>query len=153
MRAFGVAAGVGAHLEDLAARGVQHAQRLTLATLARGGELVTCERFPPSPDRIQRVALDATAAAGPLGPVDLDHPLALGAQEGRQPGALAAGALQRPDPTAGRPLCGDGEQPSMPGLVGSDLQVGADAAAWVQHGGGVGVAVGVDPDDVVEGAL
>jgi len=38
----------------------------------------------------------------------------------------------------------------MPGLVGGDLQVGADAAVWVQDGGGVGVAVGVDPDDVVD---
>jgi hypothetical protein len=41
----------------------------------------------------------------------------------------------------------------MPGLVGGNLHVGADAAVWVQHGGGVGVAVGVDPDDVVDGAL
>jgi integrase len=72
------------------------------------------------------------AAAGPLGPVDLDHPLALCAQEGRQSGAIAAGALQRPDPAAGRPLGGDGEQAGMPGLVGADVQVGTDAAVWVQ---------------------
>jgi hypothetical protein len=56
-----VAAGVGAHLEDLAARGVQHAQRLALATLARAGELVTRERFAASPNRIQWVALGYAA--------------------------------------------------------------------------------------------
>ena len=33
----------------------------------------------------------------------------------------------------------------MLGLVGGGLHAGADAAAGVQHGGGVGVAVGVDP--------
>lgn len=119
-----VAASVGTHLHELAAGGVQHPQRLALATLARAGELVTRERFAASPDRIQRVALGAAAAAGPLGPVDLDHPLALGAQEGGQSGAVAAGAFQRPDPTAGCPPRGDGQQPGMPGLGGGDLQVG-----------------------------
>jgi hypothetical protein len=38
------------------------------------------------------------AAGGPLGPVQLHDLLVIGAQEPGQPGAVAAGALDRPDP-------------------------------------------------------
>jgi hypothetical protein len=35
-------------------------------------------------------------------------------------------------------------------LVARDLELGDHAAVGVQDGGGVGVAVGVDPDDMVD---
>jgi hypothetical protein len=52
------------------------------------------QRLPGGAHRVDRVAL-ATAAGWPLGPVDLDHPLATVDQQPRQPGAVAARTLDR----------------------------------------------------------
>jgi len=87
---------------------------------------------------------------GPLGPVDLDHPLVLVGQEAGQPAAIAAGALQRPAAPA-RCLFGDNaEQRLVAGLVGWDLELGHQPAVAVKDRGGVAVTVGVDPDDVID---
>jgi hypothetical protein len=47
-------------------------------------QAATCWRH--GPDGVQGVALGPVAAPGPLGPVDLDHPLAMVDQEPGQPG-------------------------------------------------------------------
>ncbi len=88
-------AGVGSDLDRAGPGELEHPQRLAVATLAWAGQLAAAERLPAGEDGIQGVAL-GLGAAGPLGPVDLDHPLAPVGQEARQPGAVAAGPLQRP---------------------------------------------------------
>ena len=109
--------------------------------------------FAAGPDGVQGVALGPVAAPGPLGPVDLDHPLALVDQKLGQPGPIAARPLQGPHPPARGLGVGQLEQPGMAGLVAWHLQGGPDPAGGVQQGRGVAVAVGVDPDDGVDPAL
>jgi hypothetical protein len=88
--------------------------------------------------------------AGRLGPVDLDHPLAVFEQERSQPGAEAPGPLDRPHPPARRVLPSEGEQPPVAERVGRDVGVGQHRAGGVGDGGAVMVAMGIDPDDVVD---
>jgi hypothetical protein len=109
--------GVGAGGHDGGAGGVQDPQRLSVSPLARRGEVVAGEGFTASPDGVQHIALGAVAPRGPLGPVDLDHPLALVDQKPGQPGPIAARPFQRPDPPARRPDLGQPEQPGMAGPV------------------------------------
>jgi hypothetical protein len=145
-----VAAGVGGHLDRARAGQLQHAEGLSVATLARAGQVLTTERLAAGADRVQRVALGTVAAWWSLGPVDLGHPLAITEEEAGQPGAVAAAALQRPAAAAGRMLADKAHQLLVAGLVARDLELGDHAAVGVQDGGGVGVAVGVDPDDMVD---
>jgi hypothetical protein len=111
-----------------------------MPALAWGGQLVAGQRLPPSPDRVQGVALGAVAAAWPFGPVDLDHPLAMVDQEAGQPCPVAPGPFQRPDPPAWCLRSGQLEQPSMPGLVAWHSRVArtppvgsGSAAAWLSR--------------------
>ena len=120
-----------------------------MAPLAWRGEVVAGQGFAAGPDRVQHVAVGPVAAPGPLGPVDLDHPLALVDQKPGQPGPITPGSFQGPDPPAGGLELGQPEQPGMAGLVAWHLQGGPDPAVGVQQGRGVAVAVGVDPDDGV----
>jgi hypothetical protein len=62
------------------------------------GELVAAQGLAGRPGGIQGVGLGAVAAGGPLGPVQLHHLFVVGGQEPGQPGAVATGALDRPDP-------------------------------------------------------
>jgi len=87
-----VPAGISADLDRPRAGQVQHPKGLPLATLAWAGQMVAAQGLPAGSDGVQQVALGAGPAAGPLGPVDLDHPLTLGGQEAGQAGAIAAGA-------------------------------------------------------------
>ena len=114
--------------------------------------MVAAERLPPGPDRIQGVAL-GLGAAGPLGPIDLGHPLALIEQEARQPGAIAAGPLKRPAAAARCPLASEAQQLLVALLAARDLHLGDQPTGGVQHGRGVAVAMGVDPDDMLDPAL
>ena len=129
---------------------MQHPKGLALATLPWAGQMVAAQSLPASSDGVQQVALGAGPAAGPHGPVDLDHPLTLVGQEAGQASAVAAGALQRPA-AAARCSLGDNAQKGLgAGLVAGDLQLGDQPAVRVQDGGGVAIAVGVDPDDVID---
>ena len=83
-------------------------------------------------------------------PVDLDHPLTMVEQEAGQAGAVAAGTLQRPAAAARGPHDRQTQQLLAAGLVAFDCQLGDHTAVAVQDRGGVAVAVGVDPDDVVD---
>jgi hypothetical protein len=122
-------AAIGGDLDRTSAGKLQHPQRLPLATLARDGQVLTAQGLPAGPDRVQRVALGAVTAPRALGPIDLDHPLALISQEAGQPGAVAAGALQPPAAPARRAFGDQAKQPDRGGMI---------------------IAVGVDPDDVVD---
>jgi hypothetical protein len=90
------------------------------------------------------------AAGGPLGPVQLHHLLGLALKEPGQASAVAAGAFDRPDPfarLAGRHL----QQLLVAGWGGRHGHLGEDRAGGGGHDrGGVGVLVGVDPDDELD---
>jgi len=58
--------------------------------------------LPRRPDGVQGVTPGTGAPRRPLGPPDLDHALAAGLQKGGQPGAVTAGALDRPAAPAGQ---------------------------------------------------
>jgi hypothetical protein len=148
-----LAAGVGPGGHDGAAGGVQHPDCFSVAALAGAGEVVAGQGFAAGPDGVQGVALGPVAAAGSLGSVDLDHPLALVGQKPGQPGPIAARPFQGPDPPARGLRVGQLEQPGMAGLVAWHLQGGPHPSVGIQEGRGVGVAVGVDPDDGVNLAL
>jgi hypothetical protein len=87
---------------------------------------------------------------GRFGRVDFDDPFALVGQEAGQPGAVATGALQRPAAPARRVVGDKAEQRRIASLVGWDLELGDQPAVAVKDRGGVAVAVGVDPDDVID---
>jgi hypothetical protein len=91
------------------------------------------------------------AAGGSLGPVQLHHLLSVGGQEPGQAGAVAAGAFDRPDALA-RLLIGQCQQLAVAGR-GSRRRCLGDhrTGSGDDHGSGVGVFVGVDPDDELDG--
>jgi hypothetical protein len=86
----------------------------------------------------------------PLGPADLDDPLAVLGQEPGQAGAVAARPLDRPAATAGNLRVGEVQQPPVAGGIGADGAVGEHATQAGDGGGGERVAVGVDADDAVD---
>ncbi len=74
-------------------------------------------------------------------------------QVGGESGSVAAGSFDRPDAATVGVLVGEGPKTSVADCVGSDLEVFDDAASRsVENCGGVGVAVGIDADDEVDGA-
>ena len=85
------------------------------------------------------------AAGRPVGPVDLEHDLALIAKEAGQGGAVAAGALHTPGVDLAEPP-GLGEQVPVAGGGGRDADHGQAAAECVLGVGDVDVQVGIDPD-------
>jgi hypothetical protein len=82
---------------------------------------------------------------------DLDDLLTMAKEEGRQPGAEAAGSLDRPAAPP-RHLAGpERQQLLVAGGVGGSGGVIQQATDSGDGGGGQGVAVGVDPDDAIDG--
>jgi hypothetical protein len=79
-----LALGVGGGLDRGAAGGQPHRQRHAKAGGTRLGELVAAQGFAGGSGRVQRVGLGAVAADGPLGPVQLHHPLGLAMEEAGQ---------------------------------------------------------------------
>ena len=90
------------------------------------------------------------ATLGAFGAVELDHDLLAALQVPGQPGAVAAGALDRPRPQR-RVLVGELHQlgVAVGGGLDGDLVEHA-AGAGVDRGRGVGVDVGVDADDDID---
>jgi hypothetical protein len=80
-----LALGVAGGLDRRAAGGQADRQRGPGSGRSWLGELVAAEGFAGGPGRIQRVGPGAVAAGGPLGPVQLHHPLVMGSQEPAQP--------------------------------------------------------------------
>jgi hypothetical protein len=146
-----LADGLGAGDDRTVPRGQQHPHRLPVAAGPGRGQVLAGQRLAGGPHGVQVVALGAVAAGRTGRSVDLDHPLTAFEQERGQPGAVAAGAFDRPYPPAGCVLAGEGEQPLVAHRVGGALhRVDHAAGGGLDDGGGVGVAVGVDPDDVVD---
>jgi hypothetical protein len=144
-----VPAGIGGDLDGTGPGDLEHPQRFALAALPRGRQVLATQCLAASPDRVQRVAL-GLGAAGPLGPVDLGHPLAMVGQEAGQPSAVAASPLQRPAAAPRRPLGDHPQQLRIARLAARDLQLRQQPTVAVKDRGGMTVAVGVDPDDVVD---
>jgi hypothetical protein len=91
------------------------------------------------------------AAGGSARPVELDHPLAPLPQEPGQPGPVAAGALDRPDPSAAV-LPGQVHEGGVAVGVGGHGPFAEDAGGGgLDDRGGVGVLVPVDPHHDVDG--
>ena len=91
------------------------------------------------------------AAGGPLGPVQLHYLLGMSSQEPGQPSAIAAGALNRPHPLAW-PLTRQLQQLLVAsGSGGHGHLLEHRTGRSDDHRGGVGVLVGVDPDDELDG--
>jgi hypothetical protein len=111
------------------------------------GEVVAAKRLAGRPGRIQGIGLGTMAAGGPLGAVQLHHLLGVTMEESGQPGAVAAGALDRPHPPTVVSV-GESEQLAVAGWGGRHgcLLEHRAGGRGDDHGGGVGVLVGVDPD-------
>lgn len=101
--------------------------------------------------RASRASLLAPVRRRSLGPPDLDHPLAEGLQEGGQPRAVAAGALDRPAAPTRHLRLSEVEQGLVAGQVGSRRGLPQGPAYPIGGCGGEGVAVGVHPDHPVDG--
>jgi hypothetical protein len=63
----------------------QHPQRFAVAAAARQRLVLVAKGLPSRTDRIDRVGLGASTAAGALGPGDLDDPLSMGVQKAVSP--------------------------------------------------------------------
>jgi hypothetical protein len=88
--------GIGAGLHGGAAGRQQHRQGLALPGRAGGAQLGPRQRFARGADGIERAGFGAVAPAGALGAVQLQHQLIPPGQQAGQPGAVPAGALDRP---------------------------------------------------------
>ena len=145
-----LALGVGGGLDGRAAGRQPHRQRGSWPGRPGLGELVTAQSLAGGPGRIQRVGLGAVAAGCSLGPVQLNNLLIVGMKEPGQPGAVATGALDRPDPLAWL-LGGQGQQLLVAGRRGRHRRLVDHRTGGRGHDGeGVGVLVGVDPDDDID---
>ena len=146
-----LADGFGAADDGAVSGGEQDAQGFAVAAGPGCGQMLAGQRFAGGADGVEFVGLGAVTAGRAGGPVDLDDPFAVLEQEGGEPGAEAAGALDRPDPPAGGVQDGEGQDPFVAHRVGGAVQVVDDTAGGgFDDGGDVGVAVGVDADDEVD---
>jgi hypothetical protein len=137
--------------DDRALAGCEHdAHRFAVAAGAWRGQVVAGQCLAGCANGVQVVGLGAVAACRAGWAVDLDDPFAAFQQMGREPGAEAAGALDGPDAGAGCVLVGECDDAPVAHGVGSALVLRDDRASLGDHGSGVGVAVGVDADDVVD---
>jgi hypothetical protein len=145
-----LALGVAGGLDRGAAGGQLYLERCSVPGGTRLSEVLTTQGFTGGPGRVQRVGLGAVTAGCSLGPVQLHHLLGRGVQEPGQPGAVASGALDRPDPLAWL-LGGQGQQLLVAGRRGRHRRLVDHRTGGRGHDGeGVGVLVGVDPDDDID---
>ena len=94
-------------------------------------------------DGVDGVGLALEPAGLAIGPVDLDHFDARLVQQPGQAGAVGAGALDS-DPAQPPERAHPGQQCGVSGGRCGELLGAHDPADRVDHGGGVGVGVGVD---------
>jgi hypothetical protein len=113
------------------------------------GEPVAAQGLTGRPGGIQGVGLGAVVAGGPPGPIQFYDLLGVSSQEAGQASTIAAGALDRPySPTV--VSVGESQQLPVAGRGGRHGHLVDDRAAdCLEDCGGVGVLVGVDPDDEI----
>jgi hypothetical protein len=142
--------GVAGGLDRGAAGRQPDLERCSVPCGTRLSELVAAQGLAGGSGGVQRVGLGAVAAGCSLGPVQLNDLLMVSMQEPGQPGAVAAGALDRPDPLAWL-LGGQGQQLLVAGRRGRHRRLVDHRTGGRGHDGeGVGVLVGVDPDDDID---
>jgi hypothetical protein len=120
-----------------------HLHRAVLG-LGDAGRLARLHR-PSGGVGVNGVALAAPPAGCPVGPVDLQNPLARGGQEPDEPGAVAARALHPPGLDLTQPT-GPGQQLAIASPAGRGDGDAKPAAQLVPGGGHMDVLVGVDPN-------
>ena len=130
--------------------GQQDAHRFAVAASPRLGEVFAGQRFAGGADGVEVVGLGAVAAGRSGRPVDLDDPFAVFEQVGGEPGAEAAGALDRPDAPPGGVFVGEREHPAVAERVGGESVAATSRSGRVDDRDGVVVSVGVDADDGVD---
>jgi hypothetical protein len=146
-----LALGVAGSLDRRAAGGQPHRQRGSWTGRSGLGQLLTAQDLASGPDGVQRIGLGAMAAGGPLGSIQLHYLLGVSMQEPGQPGTVPTGALDRPHPL---PTVLVGQLQELPVAIwgGGRGQVGQGLAGGRgQDRGGVGLLVGVDADDDLDG--
>jgi hypothetical protein len=146
-----LALGGGGGVDGRASGGEAHGQRCALAWGTGLSEVLAGEGLASGSDGVEGVGLGAVAAGGTVRAVELDDQLAALGEEPGQAGAIAAGALDRPRPQTGV-LVSQRDERGVAIEVGPDGEL-VDGCAGRCHDdcGGVGVFVGVDPDDDVDG--
>lgn len=142
--------GLGASDDSALPRGEHDPHRFTVTARPRRGQVVTSEGFAGGAYGIQVVGLGAVAPRRAGWAVDLDDPLAAFEQVCGQPGAEAAASLDGPNPSAGGLFVGERDDAAVTHRVGRALLVRDNSAGHGDDGGGVGVAVSVDADDVLD---
>jgi hypothetical protein len=115
------------------------------AGLGNGGDLPGQHRSS-SRLGIHRVRLAPPPAGGAVGPVDLQDQLALGTEEARQAGPIAAAALH-PERLHLAKLAGPLQHGTVAGGRGGKVRKGQASTQLVDGTGHMEVAVGVDAND------
>ncbi len=112
--------------------------------------MFSSQRFAPGTYGVEQVGLRAVAARRSVRPVELDDQFAAFGEVAGQPGAIAAGALDRPRPKPRVPI-GHRHQLGVPVDVGVDRDlVGNGAGDRGDDGSSVGVLVSIDADDDID---
>jgi hypothetical protein len=94
--------------------------------------------------RVEGVVFALAPSGSPVGPVDLDDDLAVGAQPARQPSAVAASALHT-DPVDAAKRARPGKQRGVASRGGRDRTGAKQPAGVVEHGSDMGLGMGCRP--------
>ena len=133
--------------------GGEHAQCFPVTSSSGRGQVLAGQRLASGWDRVEVVGLGVFASGWPCWAVDLDDPLAMLQERGGQPGAVTAGALDRPHPLPVGLCIGEGDEMAVPERVGRDHEVINDGAGGrLDHRCRVRVAERVNADDVLDSA-
>lgn len=148
-----LADGLGAAHDGALASGHQYPQCFAVAASAGLRQVLPAERLTGRTNRVQVVGLCTVASRRSGGAVDLDDPFARFQQRRGQAGAVTAGSFDGPHAAAVSMLVGERLQASVSECIGGNGQLVDDPASGRVHDRGrMGVAMGVDADDELDGA-
>ncbi|KPI33195.1 hypothetical protein OV450_6688 [Actinobacteria bacterium OV450] len=137
--------------EDCAlAGGEKDSQCLAFAAESGLYEVLGCQGLLRGPDGVEHVGLASAAVGCPLGPADFDDLFAGLVEEGREAGAIAAGAFQGPAAAARDVLAGEVQQAPVTAGVRRGIGAGQDCPDGTDGRCCEGVPVGIDADDAVD---
>ena len=106
--------------------------------------------MPTLAQLVDGVGLGPAAPGWSLGPRGLDQLLTVGAEEGGQPSAVAAGALYGPAAPAWHMAAGEAEQFPVAGGVGPGSGLTQEAPDRAEDCGGQGVTVAINADEAID---
>ena len=149
---FEVVDGAGAGGDGAGPSADQHAEGFAVPPAAWRAQVLAAEGFSRGSDHVDPVAFASCCSCWPLRARDLDHLLAVLAEEDAQPCAVATGTLHRPRAGAWDLRVSKLEQSAVAVGAGGYLVLGDDGADRCHHRRGQRVAVGVDSDDGINGS-